>query len=186
MNLLSLDPGLVHPAIAVFRNGRLVLATRIKPPAGVSASTNLGERILRVASACATLAHTQCSRFDDVVFEWPQVYRAAKSKGDPNDLTPLAGICGALVGLVDYWTRSVSNGTANLRVTSYTPADWIGQVAKATNGDPLESPRGSRIWSRLSPDERDAVVVSHDSLDAAGVGLHHLGRLGVRRVLTSS
>lgn len=108
-----------------------------------------------------------------IVAEWPQVYRASRSKGNPNDLIGLAGIIGSLAGRLD------------VPVRTYTPAEWIGQCPKATTGDALESPRGRRVWGALDDTERAAVVVSHDSVDAVGIGLHHLDRL-VRRLYPGS
>ncbi len=107
---------------------------------------------------------------DHVVCEWPQVYRQGRSRGDPADLLPMAGIAlGVSVGL--------ATGP-----TAPTPAEWTGQLKKSTTGDPLASPRRAHPWSRLSEDERACVVLSHDALDAVGIGLWALGRLDPIRV----
>lgn len=177
MNLVALDPGLLHPAIALFHGGVLIYAARVELPKTLSAKTNLGARVVSVARHCQYVVAEWFEPLGspELVFEWPQVYRAAKSKGDPNDLLPLAGICGALSGVLQ----------ATL-ITSYTPAEWIGQLPKGTTGDPRESPRGTRIWSRLTHAEQMTITLSHDAIDAVGLGLHHLGRLKPKRVLTSS
>lgn len=103
-----------------------------------------------------------------LVVEWPQIYVRGRSKGDPNDLLPLAGVAMALAGRLD------------VEVRSYRPAQWIGQCAKAEHGDPLASPRGQLIWRELDAAERAAVRLSHDALDATGLGLASLGRLHMR------
>ena len=106
-----------------------------------------------------------------LVIEWPQVYRAGKSKGDPADLLPLVGVGMCLAGLLHPGA-----------IKSPTPAEWIGQLPKSTTGDPWASARGQRIGSRLSDVERGRVVPSHDAVDAVGIGLYCLGRLERRRV----
>jgi hypothetical protein len=107
----------------------------------------------------------QARGVEQVVIEWPQIYRASKSKGDPNDLPGLAGVGMAIAARLD------------VEVVSYLPRQWAGGTRKAETGDPLDSPRGRLVWRCLSPDERGRVVPSHDAIDAVGLGLHHLGRL---------
>ncbi len=96
----------------------------------------------------------------DLHCEWPQVYRAGKSKGDPNDLLILTAILGAL--------SARFNGT----LTSYLPREWKGTL------DPdicIE-----RIQGRLTGEETSRVDLagakSHNIWDAVGIGLHAVGR----------
>lgn len=105
---------------------------------------------------------------EQVVYERPQVYRVGRSKGDPNDLLPLFGVGAAIAARLD------------VEAVSYTPASWIGRIKKSETGDPLKSPRGRIVWGCLTEQERDRVTLSHDALDAAGLGLRHLDRLGTR------
>lgn len=199
MSLLALDPGLVHPALALFRERRLVAAGRVRVPRAYSPSNlaDVGERARRVALLCLAWAtsrgvsvaaldvardamlegrHGEATRImigeglTQLVYEWPQVYRATRSKGDPNDLLGLVGVGAALSGML------------GVPAQTFTPAQWIGGLPKSTTGDPLASPRGARVWSRLDADERAAVEVSHDAIDAVGLGLHALGRLERVRV----
>lgn len=190
-SFLALDPGLLHPAVALFRDGLLVAASRVRVKKEW-ASLNVGERCRLIgkaiygwvldqrinmeALAIAADAEQegrmqeaarirQIEGLSALVVEWPQVYTASKSKGNPNQLVPLAGICMAVAGLLDVPT------------TAYLPSEWAKQCPKATTGDPLASPRGRKVWGRLSEQERACVVVSHDSIDAAGLGLYYLGRL---------
>ncbi len=193
-SLLAFDPGLNHPAAALFRHGRLIAASRVK--------VEKTWRLLPVAERCRLIAravhHWACEHGLDMtamakayrieleghhseakalrqehgivalIVEWPQIYRTSRSKGDPNDLLPLVGVAMCLVGRLD------------IEVQHYKPAEWIGQCKKAETGDPLDSPRGRLIWGHLDAAERTAVDVSHDALDAAGLGLAALGRLRLR------
>lgn len=167
-SIVSVDPGLNNPATALFRHGVLLCASRIKPDKTWK-DLDVAERCRligdRIYEYWATNGDRQMVQYDRLVIEWPQVYSAGKSKGDPNDLLPLVGVAMSLAGRL--W----------LPVTSYKPAQWIGQVPKKETGDPLDSPRGRLVWRNLTDQERERVVVSHDAIDAIGIGLHHLGRL---------
>lgn len=125
-----------------------------------------GERCRQIADIIAGWVLGKTDHVDTTVVEWPKVYRVGRSKGDPNDLLLLA----ALVGGVSC--------RLGARTVSPVPSEWIGSLPKTTTGDPLDSPRGRLIWRLLDASERAAVVVSHDSLDSAGLGLWALGRLG--------
>lgn len=190
-SILAVDPGLRHPAAALFRCGVLQAASRVPVPAAWH-SLDVAERCRRIGSAIQDWV-CECGLDMDamadayflelagdtrrarelrqargvvqVVIEIPQIYRASKSKGDPNDLPPLFGVGAAIASRLD------------VEAVSYKPAQWIGQIKKAEKGDPLKSPRGKLIWRCLRDEERDRLVLSHDALDAAGLGLHHLGRL---------
>lgn len=194
LSILAVDPGLRHPAAALFRHGRLRAASRVKVLTAWH-KLDVAERCRLIGGAIQDWACAEGLDMDamvrayeleaacdfiraralrqergvtQVVFEKPQVYRAGRSKGDPNDLLPLFGVGSAISARLDVET------------VSYTPAAWISQIKKTETGDPLKSPRGRIIWGSLSKDERDRVVLSHDALDAAGLGLHHLGRLSTR------
>lgn len=171
--LLAVDPGLNAPACARFVGGVLVRAEPVRVPRSY-ARLDLIDRCRKVAR----LIHEWHSALDagdprsvHLAVERPQIYRASKSKGDPNDLPPMVGIDAALATLMD------------CPVTSYLPREWVGGTSKAETGDAWMSPRGQRVWSRLSEAERQAVVVvTHDVIDAVGIGLHHLRRFVPRSV----
>lgn len=159
--LLAVDPGLRYPAAAFFRDGVLTKASRVPVPTAW-AKLPRGERVFRIVYA---IVEWTGETPDHLVAEFPQVYRAGKSPGDPNDLLPLAAIAvgiGIRFGLVP---------------DCVLPRDWIGQVPKHEKGDPWRSPRGGLIWSRLSACERGRVVASHDAIDATGIALFATGRL---------
>lgn len=175
MRLLAVDPGLNAPAVALFQDAKLVRAEPIKVPRALS-KLDLIDRCRQVAILISNWYAAQPGDFRprlplQLAVERPQIYRGTKSKGDPNDLPPMVGIDVGLAVLLD------------CPVTSYLPRDWVGGTSKAETGDPWKSPRGARVWDRLSEGERGAVVgVTHDVVDAIGIGLHFLGRFVPRRV----
>lgn len=164
--LLAVDPGLRYPAAALFRDGLLVKASRIQIP-----NVKHLPVIERCRAICFAIDRFSGITPDTLVVEYPQVYTQDKSKGNPNQLTPLAAMGGVLAGLYP-----------NSAVMSPLPRDWTGNVPKAEEGDPWKSPRGQRVWDRLSPAERKNVVPSHDAIDAVGLGLWGLGRYERMRV----
>ncbi len=200
-SILAIDPGLNNPALALFRRGRLHAASRVKPEASWS-SLNVGERCRRIGvvlhdwacdngldmDAMLEAALKDQGDFPDearelrqthgivaLVTEWPQIYRAGKSKGNPNDLPPMVGVSMTLAGRLD------------VPVTAYLPVEWLhGQCPKAESGDPWRSPRGQRVWTALDRDERNNVIPSHDAIDAVGIGLFYLGRFDARRLFPGS
>lgn len=179
-DLLTFDPGAEHPAAALFRGGVLLSAERVKLDPDWAGLPPLA-RAVRIAEASLRWAvgRADCVEPRVLVCEHPQVYRASKSKGDPNDLILLATINGALAGAL---AMAVAKRDVGLVLLSPTPAEWAGQLPKATTGDPWRSPRGLRIRERLTVDEAAVVQVTHDAIDAVGIGLHVLGRLAPRHV----
>lgn len=176
--LLALDPSVRSPGAALFRGGLLIAADRVKVPKQDDQKFADGARWDLVARLVEAWAGRAQQQIVELVFERPQIYTWGKSKGDPNDLVGLAGVAGALVG-------RLSIASPSLHVSSPTPAEWIGQLPKATKGSALVSPRAQRILSRLSPDELALVPDQHDALDAVGLGLWRLGRLEPRRVFSN-
>lgn len=166
--LLAVDPGLQYPAAALFVHGELRKASRVPIPKGVTTRTPILLRCRAISFALTDYAELIP---DILVVEYPQIYTQEKSKGDPNNLIPLAAMGGVLTGLYP-----------NAVVISPKPREWTGNVPKAESGDPWKSPRGQRVWSRLSAKERLNVVPSHDAIDAVGLGLFGLGRFERRRV----
>lgn len=173
--LLAVDPGIRFPAAARFVDGILIAAART-PMNGQWSSWGIGQRCLAVGRSIA--AWSTAKRADPVthaIIEWPQVYRKARRKGDPNDLPPLAGVGMAVVALLHTLYPA-------LVVQSPLPAEVWQQMPKDEVGDPWASIRGMRIRSRLTAAEFAAVVPSHDAVDAVGLGLWALGRFERARV----
>lgn len=188
--LVSIDPSINSVGAARWSDGVLVAAAQVRGLASV-ADKAIGVRCLAMAVEIHRW-HTPKppAHFPlELAFEWPQVYRAVKSKGDPNQLIGIAGVGSALAGIF-----AAQNRLANL--VTPTPAEWIGQLpkvcpacrgrrskaCKACGGSAWETPRGRRIRSRLKPSELALVPDQHDAIDAVGIGLYALGRLDVARV----
>lgn len=172
--LLAVDPSVRSPGAAILDRGQLVEVKRFIVKASCMSD---GQRWLLVARTIYEWSLTRAP-LDALVYERPQIYTWAKSKGDPNDLIGLAGVGAALSGIL-----FVEN--PELEVRTPTPADWIGQVAKTTKGSAKESPRAKMILSRLSPAELALVPDQHDAIDAVGLGLWACGRLEPKRAYSN-
>lgn len=105
-----------------------------------------------------------------IVCEFPVVYSAAKSKGDPNNLLGLAvqyGHCEAVANWFGCHCRKVQ------------PREWKGQTPKDISKQ--------RTVSALTKDELAAVLnysypvsVDHNRFDAIGIGLWSLRKRKMR------
>lgn len=116
---------------------------------------------------------------DKLVSEWPQAYTSGKSKTGAGSLMPMCGIAGALAAYLDAEAASCSHV---FEAVSYKPAEWLsGQTPKTTTGNAWESPRGRRVRGCLSEAEAVNVILSHDAVDAIGIGLFALGRFARKR-----
>ena len=176
--LLAVDPSVNSAGAAVYRDGVLMASARIT----CDVEGSHGARCMAMAWRIAEWA--RAARPDIFAFEWPQIYAGSKQKTDPNDLPGLAGVG---VGVAAY--------LAPRQVLSPTPAQWSGQVPKTVEAirkgkrvrvkpkDPWTTPRGIRVWERLSPAERMLVQAQHDVIDAVAIGLWCLGRFEVRRAM---
>ena len=190
--LLSVDPSIRRPGGSVFVHGRLVAIAAPSPLEWPwpGEEPQIGELARLAAAGVAKwyreLQARPCARcaYDHpigshayvapaVVGEWPQVYRLGQSKGDPNDLPPLAGVVVGVATLVECplgW------------LASPFPREWIGQIKKSKKaGEEWKSPRGRLIWSLLGDDEKEVIAaagkIDHDQVDGLGLGLWGLGRL---------
>jgi hypothetical protein len=108
------------------------------------------------------------SEISILALEWPQVYPV--SKGDPNDLFCLAGVGSALAMAL--------LAKADPKIIYYKPREWKGTAPKEV--------MGARILERLTPEERplipDVGSLTHNIIDAVGIGLFAVGRLNPKRV----
>lgn len=185
--MIAIDPSIASTGMAFFRGGQLVMVRRVRcaPENGPDDQPECNAaRCLRMAQRCATFVLDGAfGGFDlrTVVMEWPQIYRPAKSKGDPNDLPGIAGVGMAFAGVM---AIAMAARNQSLVVRSSKPAEWCGQLPKSMTGDAWESPRGRRVRSHLNESEIQVVgaqKAQHDALDAVGIGLFHLGRFSPRR-----
>ena len=194
MNLLSVDPGVNFCGAALFNPGGTLVAAKAIRGSGfkndIAGLRKVAVDLYQWADFTAKRAWIdgRCGLGVSVLaMEWPQVY-AGRQRGrkDPNNLLPLAALDGAIA------TKFFDTSTFAL----YLPHDWKG--SKKAN------PTARWVLSRLSNEERaqvedlDAFEAAlaiaesenedvghyvHNTVDAIGIGLHHLGRLGKRRVI---
>jgi hypothetical protein len=182
-DLLAVDPGINSPGAALFRNGVLVAAADVVVP-DLGAGVSHGQRALAAADAIVSWVVRQGATVSIVAHEWPQIYAGSKSRANPNNLIGMAAVDGAVDCAFAF---IAAHRGEQLELRTYLPAEWAGQLPKDTHkGKYWQSPRGQRIWSRLSDAEHRIVAgINHDAGDAVGIGLHALGRLGVRRALAT-
>lgn len=159
----AVDPGIRGCGVAVFSNGRLIVAAYVRSPVksgcDAAAAAAMGEAVAERLPCLGELA-----------LEWPRVYasriREGRSKADPNDLLALCGVQAVVAARCRLPSGSVR---------CYAPSDWKGQMPKGVCG--------LRVRSRLDPvelgilDDADCPPsLMHNVLDAVGIGLHHVGR----------
>lgn len=169
--LVAVDPGMNCAGLALFRDGQLVGAVSITVPDDVGHEL---KRVSLMAQRIVFEARVILPEAQRLAFEWPQVYdaRAGKSKGNPNNLLPLAALGGALAPMFR-------------EVEMFTPREWKGQVGKPrSKKDPYIIT--DRVLDRLTDDEAESVrtvpMGAWDTWDAIGIGLHALGRFKRKRV----
>ena len=163
--LIAIDPGIRGCGVAMFVNHTepkaLICAGYVGNP---NRKGNDLQEIRDLATAVNEFVDTASPSWlcDELVIEWPQVYRAGKSKGDPNDLLILTAVAGALSYI------SVDKAYRVL------PRAWKGTV------DPDACIE--RIKTRITPEEYacvelpKAASLQHNVWDAVGIGLHAVGR----------
>jgi len=175
----ALDPGLIHPAVAIGADKRLYAAERVPIPSKLS-KLPIGERVAQVVRLCVqrTLDLMQkipgATKIDLVVYECPKIYRGAKGKVDPQDLINITLVAGGWAGAFAAY---------GARAQAYLPSEWIGQIPKSTLKDEQwTSARGQFIGRRLDAAEKAAVGPGHDATDVAGIWLKAADRLERQRV----
>lgn len=196
--ILAVDPGIRGCGVAVFSPHGLLAAQYVTNPTGVqyrSTSIPAGERDdtpsgFRVY-AMAREVHLTCPHLeagtDTLVLEFPRIYREAKQgKKDPNDLTPLAAIDGAIMGLFGMpaimyyphaWKGSLDPDICISRVRSRLTEDEWEQVQfpKGTCEDCRDYEKAAVACAKSS-------CLAHNVFDAIGIGLKYTGRFDARRV----
>lgn len=160
MKTLANDPG-VNNGSALFEDGVLQAVALTRSQDGAFGWEQIAQDVYHWAGGQAFGLAA-----DTLVLEWPQVYQGGRQKGDPNDLLPLAALNGAL--------RTLFPAP---RLHLPRPSDWKGQVPKDI--------MGARILSKLTAEEKAVwnaaqfpKSLAHNVLDAVGLGLYSLRRLG--------
>ena len=164
MIILAVDPGIRGCGAAVFQAERLLAAEYVRNPC---IAGSIPDAILDMARAVVVWFWSVGLQAPDaLVIEWPQIYRAGKMKGDQNDLLPLVGVDLAIAAKL------------NVQTIAYRPAEWKGQMTKDATQ--------ARVTARLDRVEtnriRHAGAKDHNTYDAIGIGLHHIGRFQPTRV----
>lgn len=162
--LLSVDPSLTNSGWAVFRDGTLAKVGHVP----TEPRDPLANRVIALANQ-VTWDRYQVSR---LVVEFPRIYPGPQQKGDQNDLLPLAAIAGAMALVI----KQVQ-GWGSPPAEFFHPRQWKGQVPKKV--------MFARIKKHMTPAELallDGIADRYvgDVLDAIGLGLWYLGRLGTR------
>lgn len=176
--LLAIDPSIVSPGVALFRDGTLVAnaVLKVKP----DKAANDGIRAQTAADAICVWLHTQCPCLViplAIAYEWPQIYKD-DGPAVANAIISMAAVDAAV-------TMACRARYGPSEIYSYKPAEIWGQLPKSKKGSYWASPRGARVYSRLSDSERAIAVDQHDAGDAVGIGLFALHRFSVRRVLSN-
>lgn len=155
MTLLAFDPGTMRSGWAFFSDDDELVEAGVVRASGVV-------EMIRALGGIGICPNT-------FVVEVPQIYTAAKSKGDPNDLVAVALVAGAAIERF--------GARARAGVVKAKPRDWKGTTPKEINH--------TRTRAKLSPDELSVVqsaalragkTASLDLLDAVGIGLWALRR----------
>lgn len=158
MRLLAIDPGKKFLAYAIFEDGRLVEVDGIE-----------AEKLSHLAMRISFKFRPMAEDFDELVVEFPQVYRQTQQKGDPNDLLFLSMVSGFVIQELFL--------TPQIDLPS--PKIWKGTVPKSIHNE--------RILSQL--DEAESALFDqtkvptgkrHNLIDAVGIGLWKLNKLKAR------
>lgn len=182
---MHVDGGIRGCGVSLFEEKELVCAAYVRNP--LKQGHALAEHVAMGRALRGWFTRTSSLFVDSVsleslTFEHPRVVDRGHQKGskrsaDVNDLFPMVGVGGALGALLP----------ASVKLITVFPDEWKGDVDKfMMNG---------RVWGRLTPAERARVErlsdrepgdvkigLDHNTLDAVGIGLHHVGRLERMRV----
>jgi hypothetical protein len=184
--LLAVDPGVTCPGAALFdlETNRLVGARYWRGPGFHEDAQNIAATSREVARWARVLAGTHGGVLSEVAFEW-MVMRGRQGAKNVKSLAPVWTMGGFVAGMVFPAVPTI-----------YKPGTWKG--SKKPN------PTAAWVISRLDKEERrhvedlpefelalvradsvckDVTHLAHNAIDAVGIGLHHLGRLGPRRVI---
>lgn len=167
--LLSIDPSVRAAGIAIFDRNKLVYTNVLRPSAVVQTMQGVSDVMDLAQEAWEKTMGVSFSP-ETLVVELPQIYQQAQLKGDPNDLIPLAIMAGRL------WERFKPK---NMMLP--LPKEWKGQRPK----DVVTAATLSKLCKREIEIFNDDLIrvpngLRHNAMDAIGLGLWSLKRLGVR------
>lgn len=166
--LLALDPSSNRCGVALFHEGKLVVAAYVAVPRKAKVKCPFGQAVMMSQLVVLWCADYKIS---EMVVEWPKIRSATNSKGDPNHNVPLAGVCGGV---------AIGLGLSLEHCHGYLPKEWTGGDSKdeSTVAAAKTSPRALKTKRRLKGAELDVwdKAKYHDTIDAIGIGLKFLGR----------
>jgi len=170
MKLISIDPGYRACGVSYFDKGVLIAASLIEVKS--SKDIDPGEQFALMSSAVVNYIESLgVGDTFDLAIEYPQQY--VRSPTPRESVQRLVGVIGAISSAVQN-----STGGLGVKVTTYTPRAWKGQVPKEIMND--------RVRNRLIDGELEKLPEyskskMHNVLDAIGIGLKHLKRLELKR-----
>lgn len=185
-DLVAIDPSIVSPGVAVYRDSILFANAVLKVPAQ---AVNDGTRAQIAADAIIAWLHKYDLQPHAIAYEWPQIYQE-DTPAIANAVISMAAVDAAVTTAL--MMGAMLRGAGDFQIYSYKPAEVWGQLPKSKKGSYYGNelntgcPRGLRIKSRLSAIEFARCVDQHDAGDSVGIGLHALNRLGLRRVFSNS
>ena len=177
--LLFVDPGVNCPGVAIFDGGtKRLFSARYFEGSGFHDDV---PRVVELAAEIALWVGPQ-GPFAIIGFEWPQIYRAGFNS---NRLLPLALFAGALTAFL--WPYTAPGCEFPLVL----PRQWKGQKKKKVTArlvldafapgelDAMaESAEFLRDLLDAEGKERDLRHPTNNTMDAIGIGMFLLGRLG--------
>jgi hypothetical protein len=159
-SILAIDPGLRCLGAAVFVSGKLERAFLARSPEKVKRGPGAWMDMAKSVLATVTNNGRVPVMFDQIVSEYPQVYRMSRN---PGDLIELTGVVGAVMGLIP----------AHKHV-GYLPREWKGSCPGDVFVERIETRLDADDVARIEPCPKS---LRHNVIDAVGLGLHHLGLL---------
>ena len=157
-SLLSIDPGIRGCGAALFVDKQLVRADYIK------SFVKTGNQAAEARAMAQAVSGWLSTHPAHIVVEWPRIYRNVRGK-DPNDLLALCAVNAAIAALYPYAV-----------VDSYFPAEWKGQQKKEICHRRIVKILGEAEAKILTDAAARAKSLSHNMMDAVGIGLFALGR----------
>ena len=159
--LWAIDPGLNGCGVAKFEKEVLVWAGYVQ---SISRKRGLPLRIVNMINQITSLPDPP----DQIALEMPQVYGFNKRGGDPNDLLPLAAINGGVLA-----------SFPQAEATFYQPREWKAQMSKELCRERVEICMSDAEKAMVIPRGK---TYDHNTYDAIGIGLFHLGRFKPRKI----
>ena len=176
MKTLAVDPGIRGCGCALFDDATLTKAAYVANPIRYGNDP-------WASAACAEAVSQWVGDVDTLLVEYPKVYPQAQQKGDQNDLFALAAIDAVLAYLYPagkwFYPRDWK-GTANADMMTCRIA---GCAFVKCGGVHTPSLPGRLTVRELNCIVRGSESLLHNTIDAIGLGLHHVGRLAPKKVI---